>query len=72
MIPNETETQKQRRESYLQRIRTARSRRQRMTPEEFYTQMERSTGTKTIPISSYGRSLVSKVEQEKQDSYIKD
>jgi hypothetical protein len=71
MIPNETEIQKDRRESCLERIKTAGSRRPRMTPEEFYTQMERSMGTKMIPISSHGSSLVSKMEREKQDSYIK-
>lgn len=63
MITKATEDQNQKRESYLERIKTARSRRPKMTSEEFYQQMERSMGTKMIPISSYGRSLASKMNR---------
>ena len=52
MITNKTAKPKERRESYLDRIRTARSKPCRMTSEEFYQQMERSMGTKTPWITS--------------------
>lgn len=56
MIPNETVSQSQKREDYLTQIRTARSKRPRMTSAEFYSQMERSMGTKTGWTSSVGSS----------------
>jgi hypothetical protein len=48
--------------SYLSRIRTARSKPSSMTSAEFYRQMEKSMGTKLIPIPSKGTSNHSKVK----------
>ncbi len=59
MITNKTAEPKEMRESYLDRIRAARSKPCRMTPEEFYQQMERSMGTKTPWITSGGSSAAS-------------
>jgi hypothetical protein len=62
MNQNPSQSQIQRTESYLNRIRIERSKRPEMTSEEFYRQMERSMGTKLTPISSHGRSLVSEMD----------
>ena len=59
MITNNTAKPKERRESYLDRIRTACSKPSGMTSEEFYLQMERSMGTKTPWILSGSSSTAS-------------
>ena len=57
-----SDTQLQKAEAYLNRIRIERSRRPSMTSREFYQQMERSMGTKLKRITPT-TSEVSRVKQ---------
>lgn len=65
---NETSSQKLLRESSLNRLRIARSQKPAMSSEEFYRQMERSTGTRMIPISSHGSLLELQLRQTEKAS----
>jgi hypothetical protein len=49
---NPNEIQRQRVQAYHSRVRTELSKPSSMTSAEFYRQMERSMGTKLIPIPS--------------------
>jgi hypothetical protein len=65
---NESNSQKLRRESSLKRLRTARLQKPAMSSEEFYRQMEQSTGTRMNPISSHGSFLASQMRQKEKVS----